>query len=118
MAVTKTARTLQASATNAAGATTTGEALDLTTALGLSGTARITNGSTPPTVEGTFSIEVSNDGTTWRNWFTTSAGLTASTSYDLAFSLPAEILYARSVFRGNTGQGVTVECLGHELTSV
>jgi len=118
MAVTKTARTLQALATNAAGATTTGEALDLTTALGLSGTARITNGSTAPTVAGAFSVEVSNDGATWRPWFTAKAGLTASTNYDFPFSLPPEILYARSVFSGNTGQGVTVECLSHELTSV
>ncbi|EFL53115.1 hypothetical protein DesfrDRAFT_0163 [Solidesulfovibrio fructosivorans JJ]] len=119
MAVTKTARTLQAPATNAAGASTTGSAIDLTTALGLSGTLQITNGSTAPTVACTAYIDVSNDaGTTWRQWLAITAGLTASTAYTYPFSLPAEILYARARFGGNTGQGVTVECLGHELTSV
>lgn len=118
MPVTKTSRTLQASTTNAAAATTTGSSIDLSTALGLSGTARITNGATAPTVACSFSIEVSNDNSVWRPWLTATAGLTAATSYNFPFSLPAEILYARSIFGGNTGQAVTVECLGHELTSM
>lgn len=119
MAVTKTARTLVASTSNAAGGTTTGSAIDLSTALGLSGTLQITNGGTSPTVACTACIDVSNDaGTTWRQWLAITAGITASTAYTYPFSLPAEIMYARARFTGNTGQAVTVECLGHELTSL
>jgi len=115
MSIEKSAVTLQAAATNAAAATTTGSAVDLTGALGLSGTARITNGATGPTVGCTFSLEVSGDGSTWRPWCSLTAGVTASTSYDFQWSLPPEILQARAVFTGNTGQAVTVECLGHKL---
>ncbi len=119
MAVSKNPRTLQASATNAAGATTTGSAIDLRTALGLAIVARITNGATAPTVACAVSVEVSNDNSTWRTWGQPiKAGLTAATAYAFSFLIPAEILYARTVFSGNTGQDVTVEALGHELTSV
>ena len=118
MAVSKTARTLIAATVNAAGATTTGDALDLTTAWGLSGVAVITNGATAPTAGCAFSLEVSTDGTTWRPWLSVTAGLTAAKPYPFAWSLPAEIMYVRAVFGGNAGQDVTVECLGHELTSV
>lgn len=118
MAVTKTARTLVASASNSAGGTTTGSAINLTTALGLSGTLQITNGGTAPTVACTAYIDVSNDNSTWRQWLAITAGLTVSTAYTYPFSLPAEIMYARARFTGNTGQAVTVEALGHELTSM
>lgn len=118
MAVTKTARALVASTTNAAGSTTTGSSFDLRAALGLSGTLQIINGATPPTVACTAYIDVSNDGSVWRQWLAITAGLTAAATYTYPFSIPAEIMYVRGRFGGNTGQGVTVECLGHELTSV
>lgn len=115
---TKTARTLQASASNSAGGTTTGTAVDLTTALGLAGTAKVTNGGTGPTVGCDFVIEVSNDNSDWHEWTRQTAGTTASTTYYFPFDLPAPIRYARSKFTGNTGQAVTVECDGHEFTSI
>ena len=118
MAVTKTARTLLAETTNAAGATTTGDALNLTSALGLIGVLRIVNGATAPTVACTAYIDVSGDGATWRQWLAITAGLTAGETYPYPFELPAPIMYARARFGGNTGQAVTVDCLAQELTSL
>jgi hypothetical protein len=115
---TSNARTLQASASNAAAATTTGTALDLTTALGLAGTARITNGATGPTVGCDFVLEVSNDNSDWHEWSRQTAGTTSSGVYYFPFDLPPPIRYARSKFTGNTVQAVTVECDGHELSSI
>lgn len=118
MSVTKTARTLQASASNAAGATATGTALNLTTALGCEGVAKITNGATGPTVGCSFSLQWSNDNSTWFTLFTVTATTTASAVATMPWSVGPEAMYIRSVFTGNTGQAVTVECQASELTSV
>jgi len=115
---TKTARTLQSSTSNAAGATTTGSAVDLTTALGLHVTAKVTNGATGPTVGCTFRIEISNNNSTWRPHFEAVAQTGNSVVTDWSVALGPEIMYARSVFTGNTGQSVTVEAFGHEFTSI
>ena len=59
---TKTARTLQASASNGAGATATGTAVDLRTAVGDAlVTALVTNGATGPALPCQFIVQVSND---------------------------------------------------------
>lgn len=115
---TTTARTLQASASNAAGATTTGTALDLCTDLGLHVTAKVTNGATGPTVPCTFRLEVSNDNSTWFTHYEAAAQTGNNVVTEWSFSLGPEIMYVRSVFTGNTGQAVTVVCVGHELTSL
>lgn len=117
MAISKSAVTLQASATNSASGTTTGSTVDLTAAYGLVGVARITNGGTPPTTGCSFKIEYSNDDSTWRTWLSITAGIVASTSYDYPFNLPASVMYCRSKFTGND-QDVTVECLGSKTTGV
>jgi hypothetical protein len=116
--VNKTARTLQASATNAAGATTNGTGVDLTTAPGALASARITNGGTGPTLPCEFILQVSTDGSAWREFSRQSAGTTAGASYDFAVEIPAAVMHVRSVFAGNTTQGVTVEAVLHELTSI
>lgn len=115
---TKTARTLQASATNAAGSTTTGSSLDQTTSLGLAVTAKVTNGATAPTVGCTFRVEVSNDNSTWRTFSEQLAGTDNAGVYDFAVELSAAWMYVRTVFTGNAGQDVTVEAFAHELTSI
>lgn len=118
MAVSKTARTLQASATNTAGSTTTGSAVNLTTALGLAVTAKVTNGGTGPTVACSVYIDVSNDNSTWATWASGIAGVANSGVYEFSWELPPQIMYARARFTGNTGQSVTVEAYGHELTGL
>lgn len=120
MAVTKTARIIVAAATsNGAGGTTTGTEVDLSTALGLVVTARVTNGATGPTVACTATVEVRESGSAnWRPWAASTAGVTASTVYDFGWDMPAPAIRARVSFSGNTGQAVTVEATGHELTTV
>jgi hypothetical protein len=114
----KTARTLQASATNAAGATTNGTTWTLTTAFGGVMTGLITNGGTGPTIGCDFVVQISTDGAAWKDFSRQTAGTTLSVAYPFAVEIPPGVMYARPVFTGNTGQGVTVEAFGQELTSI
>ncbi len=120
MGATKTAKTFQASATNTAGSTTTGSTVSLTTSYGCLMTAKITNGGTGPTVACDFIVEVSNDNfssDTKEIYRATASTANSAVNY-YAFDLPASVMYARSKFSGNTGQSVTVECTGEELTTI
>ena len=116
---TKTARTLQTSATNTAAGTKTGTAVDLTGAIGdFLITAKITNGATGPTIACSFYVEVSNDNSAWKTYCQLTAGVGNNGIYEFAVLLPAPAMYVRSVFTGNTAQDVTVESFGHEYTSI
>ncbi len=117
MTATKTARTLQASASNGAGSTTTATTWDLRTAFGGVVQARVTNGGTGPTVACTVTVNISVDGSAWRQYAAATAGTTNSGVYDFVFEIAAPVMYAQVVFSGNTGQAVTVEAYGHEYTS-
>jgi hypothetical protein len=118
MTATKTLRTLQSSASNAAGATTTGTALDLRTAFGGLLIAVVTNGATGPTVAADLVVEVSGDNSVWHEY----ARLTSNTGNNVVtlfrVPIPEAVMYVRTKFTGNTGQAVTVEAYLHELTSV
>ena len=118
MAVTKTARALQGSTSNSAGGTTTGSGFDLTTVLGMEALGIITNGATGPTIGCSFIIEISNDNTNWFEWYRGLAGTDANGVYYFPVNIPAEVMHARTKFTGNTGQAVTVQAVGHELTSI
>jgi hypothetical protein len=115
---TKSAVTFQASATNAAAATTTGSAVDLTTALGALITAEITNGATGPTIACDFVVEVSNDNSDWMEYTRATAGTANNGVYTFSVELPPTVMYARVKFTGNTGQSVTVEADGHKWSSL
>lgn len=115
----KTLRTLVAAGTsNAAAATTNGTTWDLRTAFGGVVTAIITNGGTAPTVACDFVVQVSGDGSAWKEFSRQTAPTTANAVTPFAVELPSGVLYARPVFTGNTGQAVTVEAFGQELTSI
>lgn len=118
MAVTKTARTLQSSASNAAGATATGTGVSLATALGIHVTAKITNGATGPTLPCSVTLETSPDGSAWKFFAQATADLGNNAVTEFAFDVPRTAMNVRSVFTGNTGQAVTVEAFGQELTTV
>ena len=116
--VTKTLRTLQASASNTAGSTTTGTALDLTTKFGGLATLKVTNGGTGPTVACDAILEVSGDNSTWYEYSRATAGTANSGAYVFPVEIPIGIMYLRSKFTGNTGQSVTVEAYFQEATSI
>jgi hypothetical protein len=113
MALTKTAQAVQASASNAAGATTTSAAFPI--GYGVSGVAQVANGGTGPTIGCDFVLELSNDGgTTWFEWSRQTAGTTASTTYRFAFALGigagGDFGHYRARFTGNTAQSITCQC--------
>lgn len=118
MALSKTARTLQSSASNAAAGTTTGTALDLTSKYGGLATLKVANGATGPTVACSARLEVSHDNSTWKTFFQATAAAGNSAVTEWAIEIPPSVMYLRSVFSGNTGQAVTVEALFSELTSL
>jgi len=118
MAATHTSGSLQASASNTAGSTTTSSTLDNTTGYGAIITAKVTNGGTGPTIACTVTLNVSADGSTFYQWATQTAGVTASTSYPMAFEVPLHAIKANIVFSGNTAQTVTVEAQYQQTTAI
>lgn len=124
---TKTARTIVASATNAAGATTRGT-LDLRTAFGGVLNVKITNGATGPTVQATANILIAhNDGATpaaasagsdWKTMTTVGGGVVNSQITERVIPIDPGIMHMEVEFTGNTGQDVTVEAYFSELTSI
>ena len=114
----KASRVLQASATNSAGGTTTGSAVDIRTALGILVTGKVVNGGTGPTAGCEFVVQVSGDGSDWREYSRQRAGTTASATYEFVVEIGPMAMYVRSVFTGNTGQSVTVEAKGQELSGI
>jgi hypothetical protein len=117
MSVSKTSRSLVASASNGAGSTTSGTQA-LSTALGILINAQVTNGGTGPTIGCTVNVYTSADGSTWRLFSSVAAGTTNSAVYNFPFLIPAEAMNVKVEFTGNTGQAVTVEAIGQELTSL
>lgn len=115
---TKAAVTFQASASNTAGSTLTGSAIDLTTALGCVVMGKITNGGTGPTIGCDFVVQVSEDNSTFREFARATAPVTNSAVTEFAVRLPKEIMYAKTVFTGNTGQTVTCESYGQKVSSI
>lgn len=113
-----TAVVMQASTSNAVGATTTSSALDGNNAyMGEQGiTAKITNGATGPTVGCTATVNISDDNSTWHFFASQTAPIAANGIYPLIFEPPRWARYAQITFGGNTGQAVTVEAQGMQLT--
>ncbi len=126
MALSKTARTVVASASNAAGATTRGK-INLVSAYGGLLTIKMTNGATPPTVQCTCNVLVAHDntdpaagsaGTVWKTIWTFGGGTTASAVTEQPLSIDPSVMALCVEFTGNTGQAVTVESGLSELTTI
>lgn len=115
----KNIRTVQTSASNGAGSTTTSSGLDLRTTIGPHLlTLRMTNGGTTPTVACAANIYTSGDNSTWRLYQGPYQGsLTNSAVVDYSVEIVSGVMYLQVVFSGNTVQAVTVEAYLQELTS-
>jgi hypothetical protein len=122
LVLTRSTQTVQASTSNAAGATTTSSSFAV--GYGVSGLAMITNGGTGPTAGCDFVLEVSNDGgTTWFEWSRQTAGTTNSGVYRFPFALGVggvggDFGHYRTKFTGNTGQAVTVQANAETTTAL
>lgn len=116
---TKTLKTyLTAGTSNGAGATSTGTALNHTTAYGGLITAKITNGATGPTVAATVNVYVSGDNSNWKLWASALSTLGNAIITEFTFFLPATAMYSRVDVTGNTVQAVTCEAFCQELSVV
>ena len=119
MASTKNLRTIIAAATsNAATATTTGTAIDLTTKYGGLLTAKITNGGAGPTVAASVKVYTSGDNTNFKLFAQVTGDITSSSVNEWAFDIPWGVMYVRADVTGNTGQAVTCEAFLQELTTI
>lgn len=115
---TKAVRTLVSATSNAPSTSTTSIVWNLSTALGGVIQARVSNGAVAPSVGCECLVQISTDQSVWRDFSRQVASNAANASTDFVVELPAPILAARVVFSGNTGQAVTVEALGHELSAI
>ncbi len=118
MAITKADITFQASASNAADATTTATGVNLSTGYGATINVRITNGATAPTIACQCDIEVSNDGSDWYVYRTVYGNTVNSDVTEASIEIPIGHQYVRTSFHGNTGQAVTIEADGSNVTGV
>lgn len=119
MAATKTLRTIIAAATsNAAAATTTGTAFDLTTKYGGLLTLKITNGGTGPTVAASAYVYTSGDNSNFKETQKFTAPVTASAVTEWSLVIPPGVMYLRVDVKDNTAQAVTCEAFLQELTTI
>ena len=124
--LTKNARTVVASASNAAGATTHGT-VDLRTAYGGFLTAKITNGSTGPTNQCVCNFLIAHNagatptaasaGADWKTVWSFGGGTANSAITEQTWDVPAGVMHLEVEFTGNTGQAVTVEAFFSEVTN-
>ncbi|MDQ3185314.1 MAG: hypothetical protein M3Q16_02405 [Pseudomonadota bacterium] len=127
MALTKTARMIVASTSNAAAGATRG-----TLALGAAQgggflTIKMTNGGTGPTAQCQANILVAHNatlpvaapaGADWKTIASYGGGTTASAVTEIGMPIDPAIMCLEIEFAGNTGQAVTVEAYLSELTTV
>jgi hypothetical protein len=127
MALTKTARTLLTSTSNAAAGTTRSTPIDLEAAYGGFLTIKMTNGGTGPTVQCVCNILVAHNATVpaagsagvdWKTIASYGGGTTASLVTEIGMPIDPSIMALEIEFTGNTGQAVTVEAFLSELTTV
>lgn len=127
MALTKTARTIVVSTSNAAAGTTRGT-IDLEAAQGGGFlTLKMTNGATGPTVQCQANILIAHNaalpaaasaGADWKTIASYGGGTTANANTEIGLPIDPAIMCLEVEFTGNTGQAVTVEAFLSELTSV
>jgi hypothetical protein len=107
----KTLSTIVAAGTsNAAGATTTGAAVDLDATQESGITIKMTNGATGPTIACSAYVEISHDGgTSWKTFAVLTATAANNAIAEWPVDIPRWVKRVRVVFKDNTGQAVTVE---------
>lgn len=126
MALSKTARTVVASVSNAAAGTTRGT-IDLKTTYGGILTMKITNGATGPTVQCEGRVLIAHNatlpaaagaGADWKTVYTFGGGVAANAITEMSYVVDQSVMALEVEFTGNTGQAVTVEAGLSELSTV
>jgi hypothetical protein len=90
---------------------------NLTATMGSVWTLHFVNGGTGPTIGCSAQIDISYDGTAWRQYGgIITAPTTNSAVLDVAVEIPPPVLHTRVTFFGNTGQAVTVSAEIENIT--
>ena len=111
MAMDKDVAAIWQAVSQAAGATTTSDPVDLRAAYEATISIKNTNGATGPTVAATIQIQVSEDNSEWYNYggaLQATLGNNIVTSWG-AIPIPAAVNYVRLVGSTNTGQTVQLD---------
>lgn len=124
MALSKTAvQVLPSQATTALGSTKAspnivGTSINTSTYYGGELTWKISNPGTAPGVALSLTFQVSHDGTSWYDYYTTGGDTIASSVNSNSIVLDRGVMYLRAIAYGNTGQQVTVEAWLQAVTSL
>lgn len=130
MTISKTARTLVASATKTAasnGTPTRSTPLGLQTCYGGVLTVKITNGGTGPATACEARVLIAHNASTpsagsagadWKTVYRGTGGTVASTAMEYTWIIDASAMALEVEFDGNTGQDVTIEAYFSEITGV
>ena len=123
---TKNPRTIVASVSNAADATTRGT-VDLRTPGGGPVTIKITNGATGPAVPCQARILIAHNsgatpaaaaaGADWKTVRTYTASVTALAVHEFSYDAPVGVMHLEVELTGHTGQAVTGEAFMSEVTN-
>lgn len=126
MALSKTARNVVVSTSNAAAGITRGT-IDLETTYGGLLTMKITNGATGPTAQCEGRVLIAHSatlpaaasaGADWKTLYTFGGGVVANAVTEMSFHVPTSVMALEVEFTGNTGQAVTVEAMLSELSTL
>lgn len=118
MAATKTAKTLLASQSLAAGASVNSTEWNLSTAYGGLACVKLTNGASAPTTAPTVTFYIGEATGVKRKFYTASGDTTASSVNDIVCELPAGVMFNNVTITNGATNAITVEVYGQELTTV
>jgi hypothetical protein len=120
MALTKTRTSIWAAQAQAAAATTTSSAVDLSAGYGSAVHLKITNGGTGPTIPAQIQIEVSSDNSAWEQYGGAAivGSTTNSASVTATVVIPLAVKYLRLVGSANTAQAVTLDAAIVTITAL
>lgn len=117
MALTKSATTIQASASITPGSPVTSSGVDLTAVYGGVLTWKITNGTAPTTVP-TIVIQISHDNSNWYQFSPVFGGdIVASSVNSRAIPIPVGVMWIRSVCTAGATNGSTMEVFLEKVTA-
>lgn len=118
MAASKTAKTLLASQSLAAGATVTTTEWNMTTAYGGLVGVKLTNGGSAPTTVPTVSFYVGETTGTKRKFYTATGDIVNSSVTDVMCELPLGTMFCNITIINGATNSITVEAYGQELTGI
>lgn len=118
MAATKTAKTLDASAALAAGATRNATEWNMSTAYGGLATVKLTNGGAAPTTAPLVLFYVGESTGTKRLLYTASGDTVNNSVNHIVCEIPPSAMFVNVTVTNGTTNAITAETFGQELSTI